>query len=395
MLWRKLLAVALLTALVGVGTVSAQGTPVPPEAIQIGSTVSDTLTPDDPFAWWEFYAYAGQMFRAQMLTEGGLVPRLGVMDASGEIFVRSDQPGEGITGLPDLAIIEFTAPADGALRLVAGALDQTTGNYRLTLQELENPNDTGALTVTFPCNGQEAAVLAGVQFRHEAGMSGDLRAYLYGEPGMQPVIRVQAPEAGIDLCWDDPGDSTGDQVFLPGGEAITITADQREQAALFAVNASAPLGEVTLTLGAIQPSQGRYLAFFSGESLGERNDNVVWRVRQGPLPAQNSDLQIYMLGTGQNSRLDPFLELGNVSGTRIVACDDAGGRGCEGVPSAQEVGVTLSNGETALGDRFDSGVILPSGNTDWHTITFASFGGNTTGDFAVLLAGQLGDDAAE
>lgn len=393
MLWRKLLATGLFAALISLSAANAQGTPVPPNVIQIGSTVSNTLTLDMPFRWWEFYAFSGQVFRAQMLTEDGLIPRLGVMDASGEIFVRSDQPGDGITSLPNLAIIEFTAPTDGALRLVAGALDDSTGSYRLTLQELENPNDTGALTVTFPCNSQEATVLAAVQFSHEAGMSSDFRAYLYGESGMQPVIRVQAPEAGIDLCWDDPGDSAGDQAFLPAGDAITIMADQDEQAALFSVNAGAPLGEVTLTLGAIQPTQGRYLAFFSGDSLGERNDNVTWRVRQGPLPAQAHDMLIYMIGIGANSRLDPFLELGDITGTRIVACDDAGGRGCEGMPTAQGVGVILSNGESALGDRFDAGVTLPAGETDWHTITFASFGGNTTGDFAVLLAGQLGGEA--
>ncbi|MBE2183383.1 MAG: hypothetical protein IAE89_08145 [Anaerolineae bacterium] len=387
---RRLLNVLLatLTLLTGYAA-SAQGTLVPPGIIQVGSTVSGTLTSEMPAAWWEFQAFEGQVLRAQMLTEGGLIPRLGVMDASGEMLARSDQPGSGVTSAPDLAMIEFTASTSGALRLVTGAVDGTVGSYRLTLQSLDNPNDVSALTVTFQCNGQEAIVLAGVQFRHEAGMSGELRAFVYGESGMHPVIRVQAPEADIDLCWDDSSGAAGDQALLPGGDVISISADTLAQASLFTISALSPLGEVTLTLGAVQPAQGRYLAFFSGESLDARDQQVIWRARQGPLPAQQSEMLIYMIGSGANSRLDPYLELGDEIGTHLFTCDDAGGRRCENLPSAQQVGVLLSTGETAIGDRFDAGVALPAGETAWHTLTFGSFGGNTTGPFVILLMGSL------
>lgn len=62
MLWRKLLATGLFAALISTGAANAQGTPVPPNVIQIGSTVSDTLAPDMPFRWWEFYAFSGRCF---------------------------------------------------------------------------------------------------------------------------------------------------------------------------------------------------------------------------------------------------------------------------------------------------------------------------------------------
>ncbi len=368
----------------------AQGTPIPPSIIQIDSTVTGTLTPEIPAAWWEFQAAAGQVMRAQMLTEGGLIPRLGVMDASGDMIARSDQPGSGVTNSPNLAVIAFTVPANGSLRLVTGAMDNSAGSYRLTLQLLNDPNDTNALSVTFQCNGQEAAVLAGVQFQHEEGASSDLRAFVYGESGVHPVIRLQAPSAGIDLCWDDSGRAAGDQALLPNGDVISISAETLAQASLFSINASSPLGNVTLTLGAIQPAEGRYLAFFSGNVLEARDDQVTWRVRQGPLPAQQNDLLIYMIGTGANSRLDPYLSLGDdETSTLLATCDDAGGRRCETIPTAEQVGVILSNGETALGDRFDAGVAIPAGEIDWHRLIFSSFGGNTTGDFAVLLVGAI------
>jgi len=95
---------------------------------------------------------------------------------------------------------------------------------------------------------------------------------------------------------------------------------------------------------------------------------------------------VYMVAA-ENSRLDPQLELLSTG----LVCDDAGRRGCEDVPSFNRAGATLHEGEgTAIvGDRFDAGLRLAPGNPDPQDIELRAFDGNTTGNYVIVVIGQL------
>jgi hypothetical protein len=42
-----------------------------------------------------------------------------------------------------------------------------------------------------------------------------------------------------------------------------------------------------------------------------------------------------------------------------------------------------------LGDRFDAGLSFDVGSLGWHEIELGSFSGNTGGDYALMIVGQL------
>jgi hypothetical protein len=322
-----------------------------------------------------------------------LQPLLGVIDSGGNLLMRSDQGGTDTSSQADLARIEFTIPADGEFTLVASGANSTTGSYRLTLQRLQEvQSDPAALTVTFPCNGRDVAALSGIQFRQDDGDEGSYPVFIYGADGLQPVMRFQVPDQAVNVCIEHADDADGDQYTFPDGEAFTVSPDLPESASLLTINAENDLGQIIITFGAADETRGRYIALIGGFHLepGDEGDSV--QVRLAPLPAQTSGLTVYMIGVGENSRLDPFLILGDATGNTLSTCDDAGARGCGNVLPVNGAGITLNNGTPYLGDRFDAGVYIPPGNTDWHTITPASFGGNTTGDYALLIVGEYPAD---
>jgi hypothetical protein len=357
--------------------------------IEAGSTVTETITADAAFDWWRFYGVSGELYRAQMLTEDGLQPLLGVIDSGGNLIMRSDQGGTDTSSQADLARIEFTIPADGEFTLVASGANDTTGSYRLTLQRLQEAQvDPAALTVTFPCNGRDVAALSGIQFRQDEGDMGSYPVFIYGADGLQPVIRFEVPEQAITACIEHADDADGDRYTFPDGDTFLVSTEQPESASLLTINAESNLGQIIITFGAADETRGRYIALIGGFHLEPGDEGESVQVRLAPLPAQTSGLTIYMIGVGENSRLDPFLTLGDEAGNTLSTCDDAGRRGCDDVLPISGAGITLSNSTPFVGDRFDAGVFIPAGNTDWHTITPGSFGGNTTGNYALLIVGE-------
>jgi hypothetical protein len=72
-----------------------------------------------------------------------------------------------------------------------------------------------------------------------------------------------------------------------------------------------------------------------------------------------------------------------------ISCDDAGRRACAEVPSFNGAGVVFNLGGQIVGDRFDAGLNFALGNTDWQEIELGSFSGDTGGDYALVLVGEL------
>lgn len=389
-LLNRLVALLVLVAL-ACGAVLAQDV-VQPEVILEGTTVPAEITEQAAFGLYVFSAAAGDVYRAQVLGSDGFIPRLGIATAAGDVILRSDVPGAGISSDGSTAAIEWTIPQDGEFRVVVTAANEgETGEYRITLQRIraaDDPLDTSTRTVTFMCNGTEAITLAGVQLPAEEAPTSSRPLFIYTTDELTPVIRVQAPEAGIDVCWQNDDQGAGDVVTLPDGTSFTISEDTLSNTALFGISQASDVGPVTVTFGAVGPGTGQFMALLGGLAIDTPDDTDVALLRNGPRIAQDSPLAAYIIATGENNRLDPLLELGDESGTRLSLCDDAGGRNCTDVPPIRGAGVVISTGESYTGGRFDAGVLLPPGTTDWHTLTMASFGGNTRGAYVLLLVGE-------
>lgn len=146
------------------------------------------------------------------------------------------------------------------------------------------------------------------------------------------------------------------------------------------------MGNVELTLAGARGVPGRYMAIIEGFNIADRLDRDFVSVRLGPLTADSTSLLLYMVAE-ENSRLDPsveWLEAGQV-------CDDAGRRDCADVPSMDGAGATLHDdpGANILGDRFDAGLRLTPGNPDPIGIELRAFRGDTTGDYSLVVIGEL------
>jgi hypothetical protein len=72
-------------------------------------------------------------------------------------------------------------------------------------------------------------------------------------------------------------------------------------------------------------------------------------------------------------------------------CDDAGHGDCKIVPTFNKAGVTMHDDTvtTITGDRSDAGLLLAPGTTDIMTLEMSSRAGDTYGDYALFLLGQL------
>jgi len=128
------------------------------------------------------------------------------------------------------------------------------------------------------------------------------------------------------------------------------------------------------------------MAFIEGFQIADAFDTDFVSVRIGPLAAESTSMDLYMVAA-ENSRLDPQVELLAAG----LVCDDAGRRGCADVPSFNRAGATIHEGEatTIVGDRFDAGLRLNPGSPDPLGIELRAFNGNTTGEYALVVIGEL------
>jgi hypothetical protein len=266
------------------------------------------------------------------------------------------------------------------------------GDYTLTLQLLNDEGLSSDLQdVTFRCNTLIATTAATLDFTATDDSDG-YRLSVYGFDGFQPVIHATAGDRGqLDVCSEDSQAMGGDEVTLPGEETIRLPdADSQENAVQYGLRGGEELGPVSFTIGSIDGAPGRYMAVIDGFKITPTLPAVYLDARIGPL-ATSSELLIYMVKTGQN-RLDPKLTQlilpPNEPSIEIV-CDDAGARDCADTPPLGDAGVVFRNGLEVTGGRFDAGFKLTPGDVERMTLIFAGQNPNATGDFAMVVIGEL------
>jgi len=365
--------------------------------ISYAQTVEDTITQNSIFDRFTFDAREGDQIRAVMAAADGLVPRLGIADGSGDILVRSDQDADGsLLDAPEAnATIELilTVPGDGAYALVPGRYDgaegTSTGSYTLSLERVGSAQFLADLPQeTFICEVGEATTLISVRFNAEVD-SDEYRISAYGLGGVDPLLAVLWGSGDNELtdCSQDPTTMGGDAVILPTGETFTLEGDQPENAARFALRGGQQIGSVTANVGSIDGAPGRFMIVVEGFSLSQPEQLDSVEIALGPALAENG-VAVYMVTTGQN-RIDPGLEVRNEVTGEAVFCDDAGRADCTDVRSFVDAGVRFSLGGEVIGDRFTAGVAVVPRHNDLNTLEINSRARNATGDYALVIIGEL------
>lgn len=366
--------------------VSAQDDAPMIATINYGSAVEDTITDAAIFDWWQVQAAEGDQLVVEMAASGGLEPLAAILTPGGDIAARSPD------GAADATItLEYTAETSALYTIVAtrvgGAEGTSTGAYTLRLRPANPPNRPNEYQdVTFRCDDFEATTAATVSFAEDPKTRMRHRVTVYGLDGFKPVIRLRfSANTEFSDCNVDAEMTTGDTFTLPGEEIQTITADTRDTVSQMILSGAENMELITLTIASRDGQPGRYAAVIEGFTL-ERGDRDAIEARIGPLPAVSTGLTVYMVGTA-NSRLDPYIYLPETD----EGCDDAGRLGCESVPSFTGAGFTLHEQGvvTIKGDRNDAGVILPPGSTEPVMLVLGSRNGETYGDYALVLIGEL------
>lgn len=368
----------------------AQDTPSA-EDIAYDDVVEGDLSNEAFYDWWHVQATAGDVMVVNVTASDGLAPLIGILDPSGDLVARSDT--EGDAEVNGTAEVEYTASQSGQYTIVPTRVGNeagtTTGHYVLQLRRAnavftyENPYQL----VEFPCGDFQATTAATLEFAEDAEQASSYRITVYGVDGFEPMILVHTDTPQVfDFCNANADRAVGDTFTLPGEEMRTVEADQLDTVSQLLLNGADEAGIVRATIGSANGAPGRYMAIIEGFNIANRLDRDFLSVRVGPLAAQSTSLLVYMVASG-NSRLDPQVELVDPQ----VVCDDAGRRDCEDVPSFNRAGATLHEGDgaTLIGDPFDAGLRLTPGNPDPLGIELRSFDGNTTGDYAIVVIGEL------
>lgn len=258
--------------------------------------------------------------------------------------------------------------------------------------------DYGPVTVV--CNGADVDTLLSIAFgQNEVQQSLSTPVSygfnIYGLEGLLPALLLRTgssdgqPLEGVqtsNVCIENANAVLGDTFRLPDGTTGSVSEERPVNVAQLNVTGEGNYGVITAVFAAREGSGGRYIAFLSGLSLDPSDDTDLFRVRVGPRAALQQPLEVYVVGVGENNRLDPVLRSIGPTGEIVASCDDAGRRGCADVLPIADAGVILNQGVRILGDRFDAGLRLPPG---WVTLEVASFGGNTRGSYALIFVGGI------
>jgi hypothetical protein len=374
----------------GVVGVRAQDEDVGPPGnapISYGDLVTETITNDAFFDWWKVEAVAGDVMIIEMTGSEGLAPKIGMLDSNGDLIAQSEDGA--VDGFTEL-LFEASIPGEYTIIATRAGIQDgaSTGRYELLLG-LETAGEapiTPYEQVEFRCADVEAITAASLRFRH----SGQAQQVLvYGLDGFQPAVRVLlSGDADVESTCTRDGDGMGDSIRLPNSDE-TILVDVGVSVAKVDLlpgevgDASA----LTITIGSVDGSAGRYLVAITGFSIEAPGDVNAMEVRLGPLAAQSSELLVYMVDAEMNGRLDPYVRFGDMPDDS--GCDDAGRRGCEDVPVVEDVGVLLADGAALTGDRFDAGLRIAPGELQSFSLVLQSFDDNTYGDYGVILFGEL------
>jgi hypothetical protein len=385
-LWKAILLLGLCLMAVPVFAQSSETNTVAP--INYDDIVEDNITDAAFFDWWKVQVTEGDEVVIDMSAAGGLQPLIGLLDVGGDLIARS-QDGAA----DDTVTLDFVVPSSGEYTIVAtrvGNADGTsTGAYSLRLR-LANPTVVEVnpyQDVTFRCEDYEVTTAATLAFQEDSSPGLVQRVTVYGINGFQPVIRLNTenPEP-FELCNTDAEQAVGDVFTLPDGVEGTVTADNLTSVSQLIVRGADQAGFIKLTIGSKDGTSGRYVVVIEGFSIEPDNDSDAIEVRVGPLAAETTAIQMYMVA-GENSRVDPFMTRPDTEET----CDDAGRKGCEAVATFNGSGFTLheGTGTTIIGDRSDAGLLINPGNPDPVVVTLNSRSGRTHGTYALVFIGEL------
>jgi hypothetical protein len=360
--------------------------------ITYNETVQATITEEAFFDRWTFNAAQGDIVVAIMIASDGLAPLLGLGTIGGELLYATDGFHEDrrVDAEPNTQVeIEYRIAEAGQYVMIATRAGRdegtTTGSYTLSLRRANNDPGRPDMfqDVVFRCGEDEVTTALTVEWFQESGETYRVRAY--GLDGFRPLLRLQGgPMGEINDCSADSQMMGGDSFILPGEAAATLPAENPPDAA--ALDLSAGLDDITLTVGSIDGAGGRYLLVIDGFQIMPERDPDLMTVRLGPL-ARETALLAYMVRTG-SSRLDPVMTWLDFNDQPIQTCDDAGRRGCESVAAFTGAGVTLNDGTSINGARLDAGLLLQPGNADPILVEFTNRN-RDLGGYAVILIGTL------
>ncbi|MCB9451112.1 MAG: hypothetical protein H6672_06710 [Anaerolineaceae bacterium] len=360
--------------------------------INYDTVIDDAISNDAFFDWWRLQAAAGDMIVVTMTAQDGLLPLIGLLNPAGDLVATSPD-GQ----INDTVQLQYTATENGPYTIVATRVDNrdgtSTGSYQLDVRRANQPEPTQNpyQAVTFVCEGHEVVTAATLEFAEDMPAEGESlshRITVYGINGFQPVIYVEFHSTqDFQTCNTDADQTIGDTFTLPGEDTRTVTADDLNTVSQLTLSGAELMDVITLRIGSLDGAPGRYMALIEGFTINPDNDEDLFEMRVGPRAAADTALQVYMVAA-ENSRLDPFMEVLDDSGT---TCDDAGRRGCEAVPSFDQAGATLNNsdGMTLIGDRSDAGLLLAPGTPDVVPVLLTSRNGGTHGGYVLVLIGEL------
>jgi len=370
--------------------------------ITFGVPVSESIDGVRFFDWWRFVGRAGDIIYIRMTGVNGLAPLIGLLDAGGDIIARSNE-ATGDAAPNGEATLRFSLPEDGDYVIVATRVGNesgaTAGDYVLQIDWLNPPPTRDPLyqDVTFECDGETVTAAVTLRLYPDAERALFVRAY--GVDGVRPIIRYRYDVGGAEGCSAAP--AVGDVLTLPGEPPRAISADTADTSASLAIPASVADGEVVLTIGARDSSSGRFVVLVGGLYIAQvpattaggapqPPDTDELNIRRAPRAGLSSNpLSVYMVSAAA-ARLDPYMRLYRTE----TGCDDAGrrasgGQGCESMPPFVGAGVSLADGMRYIGDRFDAGMQIASGDTLPVTFQFTTFNRSTSGEYAVIVIGDL------
>lgn len=368
---------------------AAQVDSTAPNPIFYGDSVSGEVSNESFFALWTFDALASDAIIIRMSASGGLQPQIGLLDPTRTLIASSEEGAANAT-----VTLEATLPADGSYAIVATRaardLGTSSGSYvlSLALQSGETGQQaTGFQEVTFRCGVVEIAAAATLALDAALATEGvPYRLNVYGLDGFQPYVRVTSPMGDLNDCRGGSDNTDGDIVLMPGEAPLLFEGARLEDTFELELESPRMLDRLTMTIGSQDGAPGRYMALLTGLFIDSPGQLDTLTAFVGPLAAAAGEVYVYVVALDAvNSRLDPYVRLlPDENG-----CDDAGRRGCEGVPSFNGAGLRLADEFSILGDRFDAGVRLRQGDLEGQIVEIGSFAGNTSGAYALVLIGTL------
>ncbi|MBN1966238.1 MAG: PPC domain-containing protein, partial [Anaerolineae bacterium] len=356
--------------------------------IAYGDTVSGSITDDQYEVVYSFDGQAGDVVSISMTaTSGSLDTYLLLYDAypSENPLAFDDDGGEGFNSLLEA----YTLPSTATYYIVARRFGRengfSTGDFTLTLATgVAGGNVSGGAfgglptsggeDLAFVCNGVTIPAATLVTFA-DVRPGFTYRVTVLGLDGFDPVIGLEA-EDGSSLCNDDEPLAAGSQVAVPGTGLVTANALTSQ----VTFTTSGAIGDIYMRIGGFGGQGGRYVAVFEGMAIAPstEQDAATLEVSESIM---NETIYVYMVS--RTTALDPYMRL---EGTGII-CDDAGIGTCADTPAFPGGGVSINNGNTYVAGGLDAGLGVVPGSTGELTFLFESFGGNSAGDYAMIVIG--------